>query len=128
MDKKDGGPIDLESLRGFTPGPWRWWTSCSFDRLSSDETGKDGDVLYATKYRDGVCGIEGTVENKRLIAAAPSMHAELTTRRARDAEVGALVAALREAMAWNWLDEDASPSTVADQCEKALAPFTGDKT
>ncbi len=35
MDKKDGGNIDLASLRGFTPGPWSWWTSCSFDRLSS---------------------------------------------------------------------------------------------
>ena len=22
MDKKDGGNIDLASLRGFTPGPW----------------------------------------------------------------------------------------------------------
>ena len=22
MDKKDGGTIDLESLRGFTPRPW----------------------------------------------------------------------------------------------------------
>jgi len=54
--------------------------------------------------------------------------AELAARRARDAEVEALVAALREAMGWNWLDEDASPSKVADQCEKALAPFIGDKT
>lgn len=53
--------------------------------------------------------------------------AELTARRARDAEVEALVAALREAMEWNWLDEDAPPSTVADQCEKAIAPFAGDK-
>ena len=54
--------------------------------------------------------------------------AELAARRACDAEVEALVAALREAMEWNWLDEDASPSKVADQCEKALAPFAGDKT
>lgn len=29
---------------------------------------------------------------------------------------------------FDWLDEDASPSKVADQCEKALAHFTGDKT
>lgn len=53
--------------------------------------------------------------------------AEITARRARDAEVEALVAALREAMEWNWLDVDARPSTIADQCDKALLPFTGAK-
>lgn len=33
--------------------PWRWWTSCSFRRLSSDVTGKDGDVAYACVQHDG---------------------------------------------------------------------------
>lgn len=38
----------LEAVaRAATPGPWRWWTSNSVRRLSSDATGKDGDVLYA---------------------------------------------------------------------------------
>ena len=27
-----------------TAGPWRWWTSCSWRRLSSDANGKDGGV------------------------------------------------------------------------------------
>ena len=60
-------------MSGHTPGPWRWWTSCSFNRLSSDATGKDGDVLRAVKYRDGVAGIEGSEADMRLIAAAPDL-------------------------------------------------------
>ena len=129
--------IDLESLRGHTPGPWKWWTSCSFRRLSAEG---DGDVLCAVTHSDGHPdvhlkngGWEGP--DGRLIELAPILLAEyernlieLTARRARDAEVEALVAALREAMEWNWLDDDARPSKIADQCDKALAPFTGDKT
>jgi hypothetical protein len=38
-----------------TPLPWRWWTSCSHQRLSSDVTGKDGDVAYGHTHKDG-CG------------------------------------------------------------------------
>ena len=34
-----------------TPGPWKWWTSCSYRRLSSDATGHDGDVLTAVVQR-----------------------------------------------------------------------------
>lgn len=34
-----------------TPGPWKWWTSCSFRRLSSEATGRDGDVLCAVTQR-----------------------------------------------------------------------------
>lgn len=64
-------------------------------------------------------------EEMRLLVTVDSVLTELTARRARDAEVEALVAALREAMEWNWLDVDARPSTIADQCDKALASFTG---
>lgn len=53
-----------------TPRPWEWWTSCSFTRLSSQATGKDGDVLRGAKYRDGVCGIEGSKEDMALIVVA----------------------------------------------------------
>ena len=60
-------------MSGHTPGPWRWWTSCSFNRLSSDATGKDGDVLRGVKYSDGVCGVEGCEADMRLIAAAPNL-------------------------------------------------------
>lgn len=34
-----------------TPLPWRWWTSNSVRRLSSDVTGKDGDVAHGTIYQ-----------------------------------------------------------------------------
>ena len=129
MDKKDGGNIDLASLRGFTPGDWRWSAvgPTTFELVAGIER-----VLYRRGDKTGLQ--HGTINadqvdgpDARLIAAAPSMHAELLARRARDAEVEALVAALREAMEWNWLDEDARPSTIADQCDKALIPFAGAK-
>ena len=127
MDKKDGGPIDLESLRGFTPGPWRL---SGVDVVNGDDHWCiNGHALVEGFHSPTDCRLATvyTIEaNARLIAAAPSMHAELTARRARDAEVEALVAALREAMEWNWLDVDARPSTIADLCDKALLPFTGD--
>ena len=31
--------------------------------------------------------------------------------------------ALRDAMDWNWLDEDARPSPVADRCDAALSAY-----
>ena len=41
-------------LAAATPLPWRWWTSNSMRRLSSDPTGKDGDVAHAFRASDGV--------------------------------------------------------------------------
>ena len=66
-----------------TPGPWRIWTSCSFRRISSAATGKDGDVLCAVVQRsDGHPdlhfsngGFDGP--DARLITAAPEMLHEL---------------------------------------------------
>lgn len=40
--------------RQATKGPWRWWTSNSHRRLSSDVTGKDGDVACAVVAGDGM--------------------------------------------------------------------------
>lgn len=40
-------------LSRMTPGPWSWWTSNSFRRLSSDPSGKDGDVAYGCVQSDG---------------------------------------------------------------------------
>lgn len=50
-------------------GPWEWWTSCSFRRLSGPD-GKDGGVLRAVVYRDGQPGIEGSEEDMSLLAHA----------------------------------------------------------
>lgn len=34
-----------------TTGPWQWWTSCSYRRLSSVPSGADGDVLHGVVQR-----------------------------------------------------------------------------
>lgn len=62
-----------------TPGPWSWWTSCSFRRLSSDADSRDGGVLHATiQSSDGHPdvhlpngGYDGP--DGRAIAAVPEM-------------------------------------------------------
>lgn len=105
MDKKDGGTIDLESLRGFTPGPWTANRQVnkhdeSLGWIINGEGCRIGWSSYATAVpNEGEKAPHPIGEaNARLIAAAPSMHAELTARRARDAEVEALVGLLRAAV------------------------------
>jgi len=61
-----------------TPGPWRWWTSNSRLRLSSDATHKDGDVLYACTLRDGADVVVVNPADVPLIEAAPDLLQELT--------------------------------------------------
>lgn len=51
MTEDELSQIEARTRRA-TPGPWRWWTSNSFRRLlSSDPSGKDGDVLSGTIQR-----------------------------------------------------------------------------
>lgn len=65
-----------------TRGPWRWWTSNSLLRLSSDETGKDGDVLSAVRLRDGMADIEFSNRHDLfLIEAAPGTLGALIAAR-----------------------------------------------
>lgn len=68
---------ELEAIRqrlgAATPGPWRWWTSCSYRRLSSDATGRDGDVLRGDIQRhDGHPDVICSEADKALIAHAPA--------------------------------------------------------
>lgn len=56
-----------------TPGPWQWWTSNSFVRLSSQATGKDGDVIDSFKMSDGATSLSVKVDDMHLIAAAPDL-------------------------------------------------------
>ena len=93
---------DLEGLlKRATPGPWRWWTSNSYRRLSSDATGKDGDVLHGDTHRDGITDVVGREEDRDLIVAAVNALPDLVklakaaedclryrpgTRRHKDAE------------------------------------------
>lgn len=119
MDKKDGGTIDLESLLGFTPGPWRWSEvgPFTFELVAGIER-----VLYRRGDKTGLQ--HGTINadqvdgpDARLIAAAPDMHAELTARRARDAEVEALVAAAKRTTdAFCALGESTPFTRYADRC------------
>lgn len=57
----------------YTPGPWKWWTSNSFLRLSSEATGKDGDVIDSYKMSDGYTSLSVKYEDMHLIAAAPEL-------------------------------------------------------
>lgn len=66
-------------------GPWEWWTSCSFRRLSGAD-GKDGGVLRAVVYQDGQPEIECTEEDMDFIEEArdamPRLLAEVRQLRA----------------------------------------------
>lgn len=57
----------------YTPGPWQWWTSNSFLRLSSQATGKDGGVIDSYVMRDGHQSLRVSKEDMALIAAAPDL-------------------------------------------------------
>lgn len=57
----------------FTPGPWEWWTSNSFLRLSSQATGKDGGVIDSYAMSDGHTNLSVSKADMALIAAAPDL-------------------------------------------------------
>ena len=61
------------SNNSFTPGPWQWWTSNSFLRLSSQATGKDGGVIDSYVMRDGHPSLRVSKEDMALIEAAPDL-------------------------------------------------------
>lgn len=56
-----------------TTGPWEWWTSNSFLRLSSKTTGRDGDVIDSFSMSDGVTSLSVKMDDMNLIAAAPDL-------------------------------------------------------
>jgi len=62
------GSVDLDKLEAIrqaaTPGPWVWWTSNSYMRLSARG---DGDVAYGHRLHDGVCTITISKENAEFI-------------------------------------------------------------
>jgi hypothetical protein len=63
----------------FTPGPWKWWTSCSWRRLTAHnkrggDYKKEGDVLCPTKCHDGHPDLIVTEADMALIAASPDLY------------------------------------------------------
>ncbi|MDU1953601.1 MAG: hypothetical protein E6750_19660 [Atlantibacter hermannii] len=91
-----------------TPGPWEWWTSNSFLRLSSRATGKDGDVIDSFKMSDGNTSLSVKAEDMHLIAAAPDL-------------LEALQAMLSKAYKQNWNEQYPDEvSNAQDAINKAL--------
>ena len=118
-------PVDLEALRGFTRGPWEvdsdgagWYIE------AIPERGHSLACISSPAWQDEPdTSLDEAEANAALIAAAPSMHAELTARRARDAEVEALVAALRVLVDNGGI----GPESMFHDARDALIPFAGDK-
>lgn len=99
--------IDVEALRGHTPGPWSLETVAtsigSCHKIGPFPGGMARREAHACVYADGIrIGIDENIpraqelaSNARLIAAAPALLAEVIERRARDAAVAELVEASR---------------------------------
>ena len=122
MDKKDGGPIDLESLRaalaaGLIQGPWSvctdppnpWWYGGTTIGSGDGRRVADACVLGPLGMAAYIAACDPTTIGALL--------AELTARRARDAEVEALVAAAKRTTdAFCALGESTPFTRYADRC------------
>ncbi len=53
-----------------TPGPWEWWTSCSWKRLTHN---REGDVLCPHVASDGHPILDVSEHDMALIAQAPNL-------------------------------------------------------
>ncbi len=92
----------------YTPGPWKWWASNSFLRLSSQATGKDGGVIDSYVMKDCHSSLIVSKEDMNLIAAAPDL-------------LNALQAMLNKAYKQNWNDHyPAEVSKAQSAISKAL--------
>ena len=64
-----------------TPGPWEWWTSCSWKRLTSKDANgrwlREGNVLCPAIASDGHPVLNVSEDDMALIAAAPDLLAAL---------------------------------------------------
>ena len=95
----------------YTPGPWKWWTSNSFLRLSSQATGKDGGVIDSYVMKDGHSSLIVSKEDMNLIAAAPDL-------------LNALQAMLNKAYKQNWNDHQ--PDEVS-KAQSAISKALGEE-
>jgi hypothetical protein len=93
----------------YTPGPWKWWTSNSFLRLSSESDGKDGGVICPTVSRsDGHPDLIVKRDDLALISAAPE-----------------LLEALQELLTLYEYDEGCRDLTEYKRAKAAIAKATG---
>lgn len=67
------GELNLDELerlaKAATPGPWEWWTSNSFLRLTGADR-RDGGVLYACNIRNEYATVVVSEADRRFIAEA----------------------------------------------------------
>ena len=70
MNEVDKDLIDHATAitAGVAPGPWKWWTSCSYRRLSSVPSGADGDVLHGVVQRNGHPDVYCSAADRAFIA------------------------------------------------------------
>lgn len=69
----EGSGVPEEEVK-HTPGPWKWWTSCSWRRLMGDVYEKERHVLQPTNHPiDHHPDIIVTDADMRLIEAAPEL-------------------------------------------------------
>lgn len=125
-------PVDLESLRGHTPGPWRVGSDLirvhpswrdergNADRTAFHSNGFAKTIATVGKEEGDWRGIEQQVADARAVAAIPDMIAELTERRAEVDRLNKLAEAISRdcnecANARN------SQQARADRAEEALA-------
>lgn len=86
-------PQDLAALVAqATPGPWKWWTSNSWRRLSSER--QEGGVICPFVARDGHPDLTVSDADARLIAMAPDL---ARTVLEQQAEIARLLEVLRSA-------------------------------
>jgi hypothetical protein len=98
----------MERAKKATPRPWRWWTSCSHVRLSSDASGGDGDVLrgdmaFHDRQATVICGLDDREHITEACNTAPTIAqdaldllGEVERLRARLAECGPGIERLRD--------------------------------
>lgn len=107
----------------WTPGPWRWWTSNSWRRLSSDhpEHRREGCVLCPIVQRsDGHPDIIVTDGDMALIAAAPELYEALADAKITLEEAAKLLAPQYPSVANNIVNQ------CAIRCGDALAKARGE--
>lgn len=84
----------------FTPGPWQWWTSCSWRRLHGPPSGNNW-VLMPTVASDNHPDIIVKDADMALISAAPEMFEALAAmiEIGGDDDGGCVIAKARAALA-----------------------------